>query len=145
MEGVSRSNTKARLTNILESFQAFDTDMKIGTRQRREKDEHRIAELTKELTRLEKTLNQEIKRRVELNKSVQTWADNEVEHLHDQLHASIQARSDAINARLEGIVGKIDTLEEKFDTEMARIPADIKRRGEELTKMLVSPSQRNFR
>lgn len=65
------NSTKARLNGILESFQAFDSDMKTGTRVRRENDEHRIAQLTAELTRLEKTLNQEIKRRVEMNKSVQ--------------------------------------------------------------------------
>lgn len=65
------SSTKARLNGILESFHAFDSDMKTGTRVRRENDEHRIAQLTAELTRLEKTLNQEIKRRVEMNKSVQ--------------------------------------------------------------------------
>lgn len=70
--GNEQSNTKAKLNDILESFQAFDSDMKIGTRHRREKDEHRISQLTTELTRLEKTLNQEIKRRVEMNKSVQT-------------------------------------------------------------------------
>lgn len=66
------STTKAKLNEILESFQTFDTDMKIGTRNRREKDEHRISQLTNELSRLEKTLNQEIRRRVEMNKSVQT-------------------------------------------------------------------------
>lgn len=66
------TTTKAKLDEILESFQAFDSDMKIGTRNRREKDEHRISQLTSELSRLEKTLNQEIKRRVEMNKSVQS-------------------------------------------------------------------------
>ena len=65
------ATTKTRLNDILESFHAFDSDMKIGTRTRREKDEHRIAQLTSELTRLEKILNQEIKRRIEINKSVQ--------------------------------------------------------------------------
>ncbi|CAN0494159.1 unnamed protein product, partial [Ectocarpus sp. 8 AP-2014] len=69
--GDEPNSTKARLNGILESFQAFDSDMKTGTRVRREHDEHRIAQLTAELTRLEKTLNQEIKRRVEMNKSVQ--------------------------------------------------------------------------
>ena len=69
------NSTKARLNGILESFHAFDSDMKTGTRVRRENDEHRIAQLTAELTRLEKTLNQEIKRRVEMNKSVQVVRD----------------------------------------------------------------------
>lgn len=75
--GGGQSNTKAKLNDILESFHAFDSDMKIGTRHRREKDEHRISQLTTELTRLEKTLNQEIKRRVEMNKSVQTVSNIE--------------------------------------------------------------------
>lgn len=81
------SSTKARLNDILESFHAFDSDMKIGTRTRREKDEHRIAQLTTELTRLEKTLNQEIKRRVEMNKSVQT-----VRHERAMHHGADNAR-----------------------------------------------------
>lgn len=56
----------------------------------------------------------------------------------EQLQGAIQARSDAIASRLDTIVSKIDALEEKFDAEMARIPVDIERRGEELSKMLVS-------
>lgn len=78
--GDEPNSTKARLNGILESFQAFDSDMKTGTRVRREHDEHRIAQLTAELTRLEKTLNQEIKRRVEMNKSVQVVSGSAAGH-----------------------------------------------------------------
>ncbi|CAM9147315.1 unnamed protein product [Chrysoparadoxa australica] len=130
------TNTKARLSNILDSFQAFDTDMKIGTRQRREKDEHRIAQLTEELSGLEKTLNVEIKRRIELNKSIQTWADTEITQTTTRFKDLITERSDAIQERLNTIVGKLDSLEVLFSTEMAKIPVDIQRRTEELTKML---------
>lgn len=58
--------------------------------------------------------------------------------MSEQLQSMVLARSDAIAGRLDSIVGKIDTLEEKFDVEMAKIPVDIKRRGEELHKMLVT-------
>lgn len=57
--------------------------------------------------------------------------------MSEKLQSMIQARSDAIAGRLDAIVGKIGAVEEKFDAEMAKIPVDIKRRGEELTKMLV--------
>ncbi|CAN0296678.1 unnamed protein product [Pylaiella littoralis] len=130
-------STKARLDGILESFQAFDSDMKTGTRVRREQDEHRIAQLTAELTRLEKTLSQEIKRRVEMNKSVQVWGENEVDQMSERLQSTILARSEAIGSRLDSICSKIDTLEQKFDVQMAKIPVDIKQRGEELHKMLI--------
>lgn len=57
--------------------------------------------------------------------------------MSEQLQSMVLARSGAIADRLDDIVGKIDTLEHKFDVEMAKIPVDIKQRGEELHKMLV--------
>lgn len=66
------------------------------------------------------------------------WGEAEVDQMSDKLQSTIQGRSDAITGRLDAIVEKITEVEEKFDAEMAKIPVDIKRRGEELTKMLVS-------
>ena len=57
--------------------------------------------------------------------------------MSEKLQSTIQGKSDAITGRLDAIVEKITEVEEKFDAEMAKIPVDIKRRGEELTKMLV--------
>lgn len=69
--------------------------------------------------------------------------------MSEKLQSTIQGRSDAITGRLDAIVEKITEVEEKFDAEMAKIPVDIKRRGEELTKMLVSretkPRNKTFR
>ena len=45
-------STKERLATVSNSFDVFDKEMRIGTRQRREKDEFKIAELKKEMTRL---------------------------------------------------------------------------------------------
>ncbi|CAM9843799.1 unnamed protein product [Laminaria digitata] len=57
--------------------------------------------------------------------------------MSEKLQLTIQGRSDAITGRLDAIVEKISEVEEKFDAEMAKIPVDIKRRGEQLTKMLM--------
>ena len=64
-------STKERLSSIVHGFDEFESEMKIGTRQRREKDEFRIAELKKEMKRLDTELLAEIKRRTEMNKSTQ--------------------------------------------------------------------------
>jgi hypothetical protein len=130
------SNTKARLSNILESFQSFDTDMKIGTRQRREKDEQRIGHLTQELARMEKTLNVEITRRIELNKSMQAWAETEIEKFNGVFKELIAERSAAIQERLTDLAQKVDAVQERFATEMAKVPVDIAKQTEELTSML---------
>jgi SF-assemblin/beta giardin len=137
VEDGSSSNTKARLSNILNSFQDFDQSMKVGVRQRKEKDEHRVAQLTTELTRLEKLLNVEIKRRVELNKSIQTWAESEIDKVTGTFKEMIADRSQAIHSRMEQVVAKIDGLEQRFASEMAKIPIDITQRAEHLTAMLV--------
>ncbi|KAG5178294.1 SF-assemblin [Tribonema minus] len=136
--GDDGGNTKTRLSTILNSFSDFDQSMKIGVRQRRERDEHRVTQLTAELTRLEKMLNVEIKRRIELNKSIQTWAETEVDKMTTTFRGLVTERSDAIHTRLEGIVGRITALEAKFDAEMAKVPVDIERRTEELTALLTA-------
>ncbi|CAM9489863.1 unnamed protein product [Phaeothamnion confervicola] len=135
-EEPASTNTKKRLESILGSFKDFDSDMKFGTRQRRERDEQRIAQLTTELTRLEKTLSTEIARRIEMNKSLQQWAEAEVKEVNDHFGGLIETRSGAIQDRLDGIAARIDRLKDHFDVEMAKIPLDMERRGAELTRML---------
>ena len=87
-------STKQKLAAIVNGFDDFDSEMKIGTRvwhdrhaacardeltvtfptylqQRREIDEFKIADLKNTMTRLDSELIVEIKRRTEMNKSTQ--------------------------------------------------------------------------
>jgi hypothetical protein len=64
-------STKEKLATIVNGFDDFDSEMKIGTRQRREQDEFKIADLKNTMTRLDSELVVEIKRRTEMNKSTQ--------------------------------------------------------------------------
>lgn len=63
--------TQARLATIVQGFDEFESEMRRGTRQRREKDEFKISELRNEMKRLDDDLIAEIKRRTEMNKSTQ--------------------------------------------------------------------------
>ena len=79
------TQTKQKLTKLMNDFNSFDDNMKIGTRQRREKDEHRLAEMRKEMIRLEQALTAEVKRRLEMNKSLQSYCDDEVAKIQEQI------------------------------------------------------------
>ena len=83
-------STKDKLASIVDGFSNFDTEMKIGTRQRREKDEFRIAELKMEMKRLDAGLTAEIKKRTEMNKSTQTWIENELSKLPPTRNPTLQ-------------------------------------------------------
>lgn len=56
-------STKDRLASIVKGFENFDSEMKIGSRMRREQDEFKISELKSEMKRLDNELTTEIKRR----------------------------------------------------------------------------------
>ena len=47
----------------MDTFKSFDTDMKVGTRQRREKDEFKIYKMKQQLAGLESNLHAEVKYR----------------------------------------------------------------------------------
>jgi hypothetical protein len=64
--------TKDRLISIVQGFDDFDSEMKSGTRIRKEKEEFKIAELKMNMVRLDNELTAEVKRRTEMNKSTQT-------------------------------------------------------------------------
>ena len=53
--------TTKRLESIMASFDAFDADMRIGTRQRREKDEFKVFTMQQQMAVLERSLHNEVK------------------------------------------------------------------------------------
>ncbi len=69
-EGVEVSS-RDRLAAIAQGFDSFEAEMKIGTRQRREREEFKLSELRDGMKRLDSALLAEIKRRTEMNKSTQ--------------------------------------------------------------------------
>lgn len=129
-------STKDRLASIVEGFNTFDTEMKIGTRQRREKDEFKIAELKSEMERLDGELTTEIKRRTEMNKSTQMWFEQELSDLDKEFHTNLEERRVAASKRLDDLRERITLLDEKFERDKAEILRYIDERGEELARML---------
>ena len=64
--------------------------MKDATRQRREKDEHVLVKLRNKMAELEKSLLQEIKRREETSKSLQSYVEENMQALEARLLAALQ-------------------------------------------------------
>mmetsp|Transcript_33323 Transcript_33323/g.55954 ORF Transcript_33323/g.55954 Transcript_33323/m.55954 type:complete len:258 (+) Transcript_33323:118-891(+) len=128
--------TKEKLATIVSGFDEFDTEMKRGTRQRREKDEFRITELKNEMTRLDTELTAEIKRRMEMNKSTQIWFEDQLAVLNVKFHKKLEERKEATYARLEKTNERITNMEMYFEDQKQKILKYIDDRGEELAKLL---------
>ncbi|CAM9671022.1 unnamed protein product [Ectocarpus fasciculatus] len=132
----AKPSTKQRLAAIVQGFDDFDTEMKTGTRQRREKDEFKIAELKMEIKRLDQELTVEIKRRTEMNKSTQAWFEDHLDTMNRNFHDALEERDEKAHKKLEVLEDKITALGEHFEEEKVTILKQIEERGQELARML---------
>ena len=89
-------STKGKLDELMANFDTFEAVMKDGTRQRREMDENRLMELKYQMVALEKMLVAEIKRRAEINKSLQAWCSEQLTELDTRLTSQIHVRMDTL-------------------------------------------------
>ena len=134
--GDDQSSTKDRLGSIVAGFDAFDADMKIGTRQRKEKEEFKIAELKNSMTRLDTELITEIKRRTEMNKSTQIWFEQNLSAVNKQFHQELDERTEASHLKIEGLSDRITELDRRRIEDRQEILNEIERTGNELKRML---------
>lgn len=69
--GFTNHTTKSKLAVLSERICGFERQMETEAKQRRESEEGRVIAIKEAISKLEKTLNAEIKRRVEANKALQ--------------------------------------------------------------------------
>lgn len=129
-------STKERLSTIVGGFDGFESDMKTGTRVRREKDEQRIAALKAEMGRLDGELVSEIKRRTEMNKSTEMWFEENMTLLNETFTNTLNDRYSRTNRKLDTLNDNLLALEDRFLREKSDILELIDRRGAEIMKML---------
>jgi hypothetical protein len=129
-------STGESLDKMLNDFDKFEGVLRNGTRQRREKDESRVAELRSIVTRVESDVAQEADRRAEAAKALQAWAETQVLSVRTRLeerlgaaHADTVRRIDALNAR-------VTALEAKFEADRVKVLEEVDRRNRELVAAL---------
>lgn len=103
---------------------------------RKEKDEHSIAELRVQLTGMDRALSTEIKRRIDLNRSLEKNCQSQIQQMERRLNGIIDERTDLIEERLQAVEQKVEELNLRLGQEAATIPRDIEERGKELGDML---------
>jgi len=140
-EATDPNSTKMRLNSIVNGFDQFDAEMKIGTRQRKEKEEFKIADLKNQMSRLDTELIAEIKRRTEMNKSTQIWFEQNLSACNKQFHQELDERTEATHQRIEGLSERITELDQKRLQDRQEILEEIERTGAMLKKILAEFKQ----
>jgi hypothetical protein len=132
-----RSKTTGnRIAAVMSTFKDFDTDMKVGTRQRREKDEFKLHQMREQLALLEKNLGAETKYRAEMHKSVSAWGHEEIDRLKEHCEKAREDQKARLDRRFVAIKARIEEMEIRFAKDMAAIPLDIEQKGAHLAEVL---------
>jgi hypothetical protein len=126
--------TKQMLGQIMDKFTTFDKEMKIGTRQRREKEEGRINELQTEMGKVEQQLKTEKKRRVEMNKSIKSWMNENVDEMTVHFKKILAEAKVHTDNRIAACRERLEDLEGNFAQMQVDIPADIQRRTDKINE-----------
>ncbi|KAH7476474.1 hypothetical protein PRIC1_000483 [Phytophthora ramorum] len=135
---IGMTATRSKLEKLMSGFTTFDDVMRIGTRQRREKDEYRLAEMRQEMNRLELKLEAEIKKRIEMNKSLQNYCDEQVAHMTAAFEALLSDRAKQVDDRLDHLTQEINDLQALVTKEKHGIPLMIENKTNELTQKLIA-------
>ena len=128
--------TTKRLESIMASFDAFDADMRIGTRQRREKDEFKVFTMQQQMAVLERSLHNEVKKRTEMTKSIKTWCDTQGAEMRSKFQHDVNERRIKLQERVDGLRERTNDMRRRFTVDMHAIPLDIEARGKALAERL---------
>ena len=111
--------------------------MKARAQKRKEKDEHCVAELRVAMTNMDRSLTQEIKRRIEGNKMLENKAREEILSMEERMMSMLEEKVGIFRDSLQLLEDKVKQLNERLEEEKERIPKDIEERGAELKSMLL--------
>ena len=82
--------TKHKLKGLVDSFPGFDGDMREGTRQRREKEQAKVAAMRMEMSRLEAALTEQTQLRAEMNETIQKYCDEQLVKMTEQFESLLE-------------------------------------------------------
>jgi len=132
------STSKASKVSAIIGDGTFEKAMKERTRTKKEKDEHSIAELKVSMSSLERSLSQEIKRRLFSSRSLETSYSNKILSMEERLNSLIDERYSAVVKRMSLMEKKVEELNLRLEEERFKLPQDIESKAKELEDSLSS-------
>jgi len=126
--------SRAKLASISQRFSGFERQMEMESKARKEMEEGHVNSLKDNIARLEKTLNAEIKRRVEANKALQGMFEAQMATVQDKLEAGLLDRLDQLHAAVTSLSTRVDSVERDFSQGREQYIQDIEEKNSMLGK-----------
>ena len=99
--GKGPSGVTSKLADLQDRFIGYEKQIEQEARTRHDVEESRMLSIRDTILKLEKTLNSEIKRRVESNKSLQTLFENKISTVQEQIESVFLEKIDQLHSTVE--------------------------------------------
>ena len=108
-----------------DQFLNFERQMEDETKSRRAAEDSKLSGARETLQRLEKTLNAEVKRRVEANKALQDMFESQILSVQHKLEAGFEERLEKVEDAVNSLADRVGVIERDFAIERDRYVRDI--------------------
>lgn len=105
---------RSKLAALNSRFAGFDRQVEVESRARLDQEDAAENQLNDCIARLEKTLNSEIKKRVEANKALQGMFEAQMATVQDKLEAGLLDRLDHLHASVGSLDGRVNAVQKDF-------------------------------
>jgi len=116
---------RSKLVDVGQRFIGFDKVVEEDTISRKGIEQKRQEDAKMALSKLEKALNIEIKRRVEANKTVQEMTETLANNMLDRLQSKILARIEKITSSLDTLTTRCGALESGISSFKGELPTKL--------------------
>jgi hypothetical protein len=117
--------TQAKIGALREKFSGFSNQWENETKHRIDRDGTKLDGVKESMTKLEQTLNSEIKRRVEANKALQAMFESQIASIQDRLEAIFIDRLDKLQLSVDSLSDRMSTVERDFTLTREQYIQDI--------------------
>jgi len=132
------ANAQQKLGMLHQRFNGFEREMEMETRSRKTSDESQLGTIKDDMSKLERTLNSEIKRRVEANKALQGMFESQIATVQDKLEAVFVERLDRLQARVDSLNDRMGVVEKDFSQSREKYIRDIEDKNQMVAKDVAS-------
>ncbi|XP_026191050.1 SF-assemblin [Cyclospora cayetanensis] len=116
---------RMQLSTVGERFAGFKSSIADDSRKRRQVDEQRYQEIRDSIVAVEKTLNQEIKRRVDANKALQQISEQTANEMLERLQLRIVKYIESLTASMDMLITRCESLEQGLAQMKGEIPSKL--------------------
>lgn len=132
-ESITLGSMETR-SKLGDKFSGFERSMDMEAKGRKDSEEQQLNGLRDNIARLEKTLNSEIRRRVEANKALQGMFEAQMATVQDKLEAGLLDRLEQLHASINHLNERVDYVEKDFSQAREQYIRDIEDKSAMVTK-----------